>query len=214
MEPFLITIVDYSAGNPTSVQRALAAVGVQAEITSDPQRVSQAARVIFPGVGHAGSTMAVLKERGLDRALVAVAEAGKPLLGICVGGQLLLEISEESGSACLGLIAGAVRKFPDLGPALKVPHMGWNRVKVLTPSDQTPHPILSDLPPANELYFVHSYYMDPTDSSRVVGTSEHGIKFVCAMAQDNLVAVQFHPEKSGPLGLQILKRFAHWEPSC
>lgn len=214
MEPSLITIVEYSAGNPTSVQRALAAVGVQSEITSDPGLIRVAKRVIFPGVGHAGSTMEVLIERGLDNALRDVARRGTPLLGICVGGQLMLERSEESQAPCLGLIRGSVRKFPDLGEHLKVPHMGWNRVVVQTTGKGRPHPIFSELPKANEMYFVHSYYMAPSDPACVLGNSEHGIPFVCAMAQDNLVALQFHPEKSGPLGLNVLRRFAQWEPSC
>lgn len=210
----MITIVDYSAGNPTSVRRALAAVGVESEISSDPERLIRAERVVFPGVGHAASTMAVLAERGLDQALTEVAQRGTPLLGVCVGGQMMLERSEEADTRCLALIPGTVKKFPELDRRLKVPHMGWNRVFVHPWANGKPHPVLAELPQQNEVYFVHSYYMAPSDPGTILGTTEHGLQFACAIARDNLVAVQFHPEKSGPLGLSVLKQFAEWSPSC
>lgn len=210
----MITIVDYSAGNPTSVRRALAATGVQSEITSDPDRVRNADRIVFPGVGHAASTMAVLAERGLDEALKEVAGRGVPFLGVCVGGQMMLETSEESDTSCLGLIRGAVKRFPDFTGGLKVPHMGWNRLQIRTTTAGKPHPVLAGLPGENEVYFVHSYFMAPTETETVLATTEHGIEFVSAFAENNLVAVQFHPEKSGPFGLSVLERFANWTPTC
>jgi len=204
----MITIVDYNAGNPTSVKRALASVGVDSVITPSADAVRAAERIIFPGVGHATSTMAVLVERGLDRALGDAFAAGTPILGICVGAQLSLGHSEEGDTTCLGLVPGNVRRFPVLPRELKVPHMGWNRVQV-----KRAHPLLEGLPEENELYFVHSYYLEPMNPEHVLATSEHGIEFVSAFATGNFAAMQFHPEKSGPLGIGILQRFASWVPA-
>lgn len=205
----MITIVDYDAGNPTSVKRALASIGIESRITPDAGEVRRAERIIFPGVGHARSTMAVLVERGLDRALAEAFAAGTPIMGICVGAQLSLGHSEEGDTPCLGLVEGTVRRFPSLPAGLKVPHMGWNRVRLLRS-----HPVFEGLPEENEFYFVHSYYLAPTDAERVLGTTEHGIEFASAFEHRNFVAVQFHPEKSGPLGLGLLERFARWSPTC
>jgi glutamine amidotransferase len=204
----MITIVDYNAGNPTSVKRALASVGVDSVLSPVADEVRNAERIIFPGVGHARSTMAVLVERGLDRALADAFARGTPILGICVGAQLSLSHSEEGDTTCLGLVPGKVRRFPELARELKVPHMGWNRVRV-----KRAHPLLEGLPIENEFYFVHSYYLAPEHEDQVLATTEHGIEFVSAFAVDNFAAVQFHPEKSGPLGIGVLERFAHWEPS-
>jgi glutamine amidotransferase len=180
---------------------------------NDPTRplaaeVRDAERIIFPGVGHAQSTMAVLRERGLDEALKQAFARGTPILGICVGAQLSLGHSEEGDTPCLGLVAGRVRRFPELPRELKVPHMGWNRIRVVRQ-----HPLFEAVPNENEFYFVHSYYLAPDDTERVVATTEHGVEFACAFALDNFAAVQFHPEKSGPLGLAILERFASWVPA-
>jgi imidazole glycerol-phosphate synthase subunit HisH len=208
----MITIVEYNAGNPTSVRRALAAVGVDSVVSGDSAEVRQAERIIFPGVGRASSTMDVLKARGLDVALREAFARGVPLLGICIGAQVSLSFSEEDDTPCLGLLNGRVRRFPrsvtqhDVAP-LKVPHMGWNRISV-----RGTHPVLQGVPAVNEFYFVHSYYPDPEDASAVLAHSEHGVDFPCAFAHENLVATQFHPEKSGPLGLELLRRFAHWRP--
>lgn len=206
----MITIVDYDAGNPTSVQRALAAVGAESHISPDPDHVRRAQRVIFPGVGHARSAMEVLQRRGLDQALREAFHQGTPILGVCVGAQLSLTRSEEGDTACLDLLPGTVRRFPELPRELKVPHMGWNRIEVREPV----HPLLQGVPEQNEFYFVHSYYLDPNDRASVLATSEHGIRFVAAFAHRNLAAVQFHPEKSGPLGLALLDRFTRWSPAC
>ncbi len=204
----MMVIVDYNAGNPTSVKRALGALGIESTVSPDAGVVRDAERIIFPGVGHARSTMAVLVERGLDRALADAFRRGTPILGICVGAQLSLSYSEEGETTCLGLVPGRVRRFPELPQGLKVPHMGWNRVVV-----KRPHPLLDGLPPNNEFYFVHSYYLEPAYPEQVLATTEHGIEFASAFACDNFAAVQFHPEKSGPLGLSVLERFAHWVPS-
>lgn len=205
----MITIVDYQAGNPTSVKRALSAVGIESTISPDADAVRGAERIIFPGVGHARATMAVLIERGLDRALRDAFARGTPILGICVGAQLSLERSEEGDTECLGLVPGTVRRFPPLPPQLKVPHMGWNRLSL-----ERAHPLLEDLPADNEFYFVHSYYLHPRDEADVLGRTEHGIEFVSAFARKNFAALQFHPEKSGPLGLAVLARFARWVPEA
>jgi glutamine amidotransferase len=151
--------------------------------------------------------MDVLKERGLDVALREAFARGVPLLGICIGAQMSLSFSEEDDTPGLGLLSGRVRRFPrDLAP-LKVPHMGWNRISL-----RGTHPVLEGVPAANEFYFVHSYYPDPDEASAILAHSEHGLDFPCAFAHANLVATQFHPEKSGPLGLELLRRFAHWRP--
>ena len=204
----MITIVDYDAGNPTSVKRALASVGVSSHVTPKADEVRSAERIVFPGVGHARATMAVLIERGLDRALADAFARGTPILGVCVGAQLSLAHSEEGDTPCLGLVPGTVRRFPELPPELKVPHMGWNRVRV-----QRSHPLLEDIPSENEFYFVHSYYLAPADPACALATTAHGIEFVSAFAVENFAAVQFHPEKSGPLGLALLERFARWTPT-
>lgn len=201
----VITIVDYDAGNSTSVGRALSRLGLKFVITPDADVVARAERIVFPGVGQARSTMEVLRARGLDEALRQRARAGTPLLGVCVGAQLFLSHSEEGDTPCLDLLPGRVRRF-EVEPPLKVPHMGWNRVHV-----QRRHPVLAGLPEKNELYFVHSYYLQP-DPEHQLASSHHGIEFAAAMGRDNLVAVQFHPEKSGPLGLSLLDEFAHWDP--
>jgi imidazole glycerol-phosphate synthase subunit HisH len=204
----MITIVDYNAGNPTSVKRALASVGVASTVSPLADDVRNAERIIFPGVGHASATMAVLIERGLDRALADAFARGTPILGVCVGAQLSLAHSEEGDTPCLGLVPGRVRRFPELPRELKVPHMGWNRIRV-----QQPHPLFEGVPSENEFYFVHSYYLAPAQAEQVLATTTHGIEFASAFAVDNFAAVQFHPEKSGPLGLDILERFAHWVPA-
>ncbi len=201
-----VTIVDYGAGNLYSVQHALNAVGVPARLEGDPTALLNAERILFPGVGHAQSAMQTLRERGLDEALIEAVARGIPVLGICVGAQLILDRSEESSVPCLGLIAGTARRFQLSDPGLKVPHIGWNEV---TPT--RPHPLLAYLRPGDELYFVHAYYPDPTDPQHVLATCEYGVRFCCALGRDNLFAAQFHPEKSGPLGLKLLERFGEWE---
>lgn len=202
----MLAIVDYNAGNLRSVKRACDAVGLRAEFTQDPDAVAAADRIIFPGVGHARTTRETLAARGLDAALIAAFARGTPMLGICVGAQLLLDGSEEGPCQGLGLIAGMTRRFALTDASLKVPHIGWNEV---VPTQ--PHPLLSHLQPGDECYFVHGYYPAPSSPRHVFARSEHGGEFCCALGRDNLFATQFHPEKSGRLGLELLTRFARWE---
>lgn len=201
----MIAIVDYKAGNLTSVMRALDHLGIDCCVTPDPMVVARAERIIFPGVGHAGTAMAVLKERALDQALRSAFAAGTPILGTCVGAQIILAHSEEGNTECLGLIDGDCERFRPTDPAIKVPHMGWNNVSLAKA-----HPVLRGVPDGAEFYFVHSYYLRPSDPANVLATAEHGVTFPAVIGQGNLIATQFHSEKSGPAGLAILNNFATW----
>jgi glutamine amidotransferase len=201
-----LVIIDYQAGNLTSVVRSFKALGVEGRVTQDPALVAAASRVVFPGVGAAGKAMATLKELGLDRALQESFRKGTPILGICLGAQIILEYSEENDNTpCLGLLPGRTRSLPRQA-GLKIPHMGWNRVRFLKP-----HPDFQGLPEEAEYYFVHSYYPDPAEKAMVLGVTEHGVEFPSALGWRNLVATQFHPEKSGRFGLQILENFLAWD---
>ena len=210
----MIAILDYLAGNLTSVERALKHLGFPCEITDSRQKIEHAERIIFPGVGAAGKSMENLKRLGLDTLLRERLHAGVPVLGICVGLQVLFEISEENDNTrCLGILPGAVHRFPeDLrskdGELLKIPHMGWNEVRFLGS-----HPVFHGIPEGSSFYFVHSYYPRPADENLVLGVSDYGISFCAAAGRENLVAVQFHPEKSGPPGLKILGNFCRWDGS-
>lgn len=201
----MITIVDYKAGNLTSVKRALDHLCIPNQISADPHVVAKAGRVIFPGVGAAGAAMSVLKERGLDDALRESFHKGTPILGICIGCQIIMEHSEEDDTECLGLLPGACVRFRVDDPTLKIPHMGWNAVSVLKA-----HPILGHLRPGDEFYFVHSFHPQPSDPALIYAESDHGGSFPAAIGKDNLFAVQFHTEKSGPVGLKVLENFAQW----
>ncbi|MEJ5329116.1 MAG: imidazole glycerol phosphate synthase subunit HisH [Desulfobaccales bacterium] len=201
----MVVVVDYQAGNLASVVRALTALGAQSRVTEEPEEVARASRVVFPGVGAAGKAMAVLRQRGLDEALRQVMSRGVPLLGICLGAQIILEFSEENDTPCLGLLSGRAKALPRQ-PGIKIPHMGWNRVDFVRP-----HPVFADLPPTAEYYFVHSYFPEPARPEMVAGITEHGGPFVSAVAWENLVATQFHPEKSGRFGLHILANFLAWD---
>jgi len=202
----MITIIDYNAGNIRSVQRACAEVGAAARITSDPAAVAGAEKLVFPGVGAAPSAMAFLQTTGLDKALVNAFRAGIPVLGVCLGTQIILESSEEGGQPCLGLVPGKTVRFRLKDKALKIPHMGWNEVRAVKP-----HPLLDGIRAGDEFYFVHSYYPQPADNSDVYAVTDYGGDFCCALGYKNLFAVQFHPEKSGRLGLEMLERFVKWE---
>lgn len=208
----MITIVDYKAGNLTSVKLALEDIGQQVKITQDPNDILAAGKIIFPGVGAAKSAMANLDELGLREPLKQVVANGVPFLGICIGMQLLLEFSEENnGTECLGLVEGKVKLFKPSDPMCKIPQMGWNTVNFC----MSQHPIFEGIEDQSEFYFVHSYYPAPTQPSIVIGQTEYAdATFVCAVAKNNLVATQFHPERSGRIGLKLLENFCKWEPSC
>lgn len=202
----MITIVDYNAGNLRSVQRACNAVGLESSFTQDPDLVAKADRIIFPGVGHAKAAMDTITARGLDQALQSAFARGAPILGICVGAQLMLDGSDEGDTRAIGFIPGQTRRFKLDDPSLKVPHMGWNIVRV-----ERPHPLLAGIEVGDAFYFVHSYYLDPSAPEAVFASADYGQPFCCALGRDNLFATQFHPEKSGRLGLALLERFARWE---
>ena len=201
-----LVVVDYDAGNLMSVRRACREVGVEAEISADPARIRAAARIIFPGVGAAGSAMRSLTTSGVGPALVDAFHAGTPILGICLGLQISLEHSEENDTRTLGLLPGEVRRFQLNDPALKVPHMGWNAVRVVRP-----HPVLAGIAEDDEFYFVHAYRPVPAQRRHVLAESVYEGAFCSALGSANYVATQFHPEKSGRVGLRLLARFAEWD---
>jgi len=202
----MITIVDYKAGNLTSVKRAFDHLGIPSQVSADPNVVQEAERIVFPGVGHAGAAMQALKERGLDMALRTAYSRGIPILGICIGCQIILTYSEEGNTPCLDIMAGKCLRFQFKDRGCKIPHMGWNEIKITKP-----HPILEHIEPGDELYFVHSYYPRPCDVNQVYATCEYGQIFPVAIGTSNLFAVQFHAEKSGNIGLKLLNNFAKWK---
>ncbi len=195
-----VVVVDYESGNLRSVAKALERAGVCPVVSGDPAELSNADAVVLPGVGAAGSAMKTLHRRGLIDPLRGFIESGKPFLGLCLGLQLLMERAEEGDVACLGVAPGRARRLPS---NLKVPHMGWNLVE-FTGS----HPALREMPPKGYFYFVHSYYVDPEDAGLAVGFTEYGLRFCSVLAKGGLLATQFHPEKSGPLGLKLYRGFA------
>jgi glutamine amidotransferase len=196
-----ITVVDFGAGNLRSVQRALEANGLRASLTSQPRDVEAAQALILPGVGSSNDAMKALRKLDLVEPLRAYAASGRPFLGVCLGLQLLYEWSEEGGGVeCLGLLPGTVKRFPQL-PGLKVPQIGWNAVQLTAE-----HPLLADIPSGTYFYFVHSYYAE-LDPSLTLGEAEHGVPFAAIVGRDNVLATQFHPEKSADLGLRIYRNF-------
>lgn len=207
-----IAVVDYGMGNLRSVSKALEHVAPdkQVLVTSDPSQIDAAERVVFPGQGAMPDCMRELDARGLRDAVVRAA-ASKPFLGICIGLQLLFERSEEGDAAGLGILPGKVVKFAKdqmhdaVGHKLKVPHMGWNQVYQVIK-----HPMWQSIPDAERFYYVHSYYVVPRNQECIAGYSEYPARFTSAVAQDNIFAVQFHPEKSQHAGLQLLSNFAQW----
>ena len=208
-------VVDYDAGNLRSVETALAHLGADFTVTSDPDVVRRASRIVFPGVGDGAHAMRVLAERGLVDAMHDGFRSGVPILGICVGCQIVLDRTEEHDARCLGLIPGVARRFVFAHDAeasggseriamdrLKIPHMGWNQVDA-----RSGHWLFDGVPERSSFYFVHSYYPDPVAPADEIAHTEYGITFASALERDNLVAVQFHPEKSGPVGLRVLGNF-------
>jgi imidazole glycerol-phosphate synthase subunit HisH len=205
----MIVIVDYRAGNLTSVQHALAEIGQPSIISSRPESLVEADRVIFPGVGAAGASMSALRELGLIEPLKQFVASGRPFLGICVGCQILLETSLEDGTtACLGLLPGTTGEFrPNPEQGVKVPHMGWNPVHF-----KRSHPLFDGIANGSHFYFVHSYYPLPSKGSDVAAETDYGpVKFASILARGNVAACQFHAEKSGLAGLKLLRNFCAWD---
>jgi len=196
----MIALVDYGAGNLGSVANAIAKLGYKPKVTSKPSDVISAAAVILPGVGAAGDTMNSLETSGMSDIIRQLVYERRPLFAVCVGLQVLLSGTEEGGwHECLGLIPGTVRRLPE---GLKIPHMGWNQVK-----QRAKHPIFDAIPDETNFYFVHSYYVDPDDKAVIAGTTEYGVSMCSVIIKDNLVATQFHPEKSGNWGLRMYANF-------
>jgi glutamine amidotransferase len=210
-----IAVVDYGMGNLRSVSKAVEHVAPAARVvvTSDRATLERAGRVVFPGQGAMPDCMRELERAGLREAVVRAART-KPLLGICIGAQMLFDWSAEGDTAGLGIFRGKVVRFPHdrlraaPGGALKVPHMGWNRVSQATPA----HPMWRGIAEGDRFYFCHSYYFQPEDRALASGAAEYGVPFTCAVARDNIFAVQFHPEKSHTAGLQLLANFVAWRP--
>ena len=196
---YRIAIVNYQAGNLRSVQKALEKVGAEAFVTSNPDDILTADGVVFPGQGACDSSMQNLRSRQLDTTIKEAISNGKPFLGVCLGMQLLLQNSDEGDESCLGILDGSVRELPS---TVKRPHMGWNQVQVLN-NDL----LFRDIPQDSFFYFVHSFYADPMQSEVVSGVTDYGIEFCSALSFDNVNAVQFHPEKSGLIGLKIYENF-------
>ncbi|HEY9397239.1 MAG TPA: imidazole glycerol phosphate synthase subunit HisH [Burkholderiales bacterium] len=210
-----IAVVDYGMGNLRSVSKAIEHVAPDAEVrvTSNPADIAAAERVVFPGQGAMRDCMREMEARGLRPALLEAART-KPFLGICIGLQMLFEQSEEGGGvAGLGVLPGQVRRFPAeamhdaQGERLKVPHMGWNNVH-----HAQEHALWRDVADAERFYFVHSYYVETNVKELIVGSANYAFPFTCAVARDNIFAVQFHPEKSHTAGLQLLSNFVSWNP--
>ena len=208
-----IAVIDYGMGNLRSVAKALEQVapGHVVRVTSDPRVVHEASRVVFPGQGAMPDCMREMESRGLRDAIVTAA-LEKPFLGICIGLQMLFDHSEEGAVAGLGLLPGKVRRFAEplrdiQGAKLKVPHMGWNEVH-----QTASHPMWKGITTGSRFYFVHSYYVEPADPQSCVGYTLYPSAFTCAVARDNVFAVQFHPEKSQAAGLQLLANFVSWAP--
>jgi len=209
-----IAVIDYGMGNLHSVSTRLRQVAptLEVTVTGDPAIVARAARVVFPGQGAMPDCMRELDAHGL-RAAVLEAAHTKPFLGICIGLQMLFGASEEGDVACLGVMPGRVRRFADAmvtsaGERVKVPHMGWNRVR-----QAAAHPLWRGVADQAYFYFVHSYYVDTPEPSLIAGSSDYPQPFTCAVARDNVFAVQFHPEKSGADGVQLLTNFVQWQPA-
>jgi glutamine amidotransferase len=205
-----IAVVDYGMGNLRSVSKALEHVAPEASVvvTARPEEVRAAGRVVVPGQGAMPDCMRELRARGLAEAVVEATRT-KPFLGICIGMQMLFEHGEEGDTPGLGILAGTGSRFapPGNGARLKVPHMGWNEV-----FQARAHALWEGIADASRFYFVHSYYPAPRDSALTAGECVYGLRFTCAVARDNLFAVQFHPEKSQSAGLQLLHNFVHWRP--
>jgi glutamine amidotransferase len=198
-----IGIMDYRAGNIRSAVTAVKFLGAEGIISPEPEVLKHCDKLIIPGDGEALAVMDVLRNTGLGSFLIEYYRSGKPILGICIGCQIVLEKSEERSTECLGLIPGEVVRFPSM-PGLKVPHMGWNQVH-----HENSHPIFRGVPEDSACYFVHSYYPRPRNPENATAWTEYGVRFASALQRENLVALQFHPEKSAAPGLKMLKNFIY-----
>jgi glutamine amidotransferase len=220
MSPNSVAVVDYGMGNLRSVAQAVIHAaqdsGLEVKITSNPQDVRDASRVVLPGQGAMPDCMRELRDSGLMEAVLDAA-AKKPLFGVCVGMQMMLDHSEEGSTPGLGLIPGNVIKFNLAGKLqadgsrFKVPQMGWNQVNFSQPSG-VQHPVWGNIPNGSYFYFVHSFYAKPHNANHVAAETDYGGPFACAIAKDNLFATQFHPEKSADQGLALYRNFLHWQP--
>ena len=197
-----VAVIDYESGNLRSVSKALEKAGVEPEVTGDPGELLRADAAVLPGVGAGDAAMSALRKRRLVGPIRDFVASGKPFLGICLGLQLLMDRTEEGNAHCLGIIPGVTRRLP---AGLKVPQMGWNQVNLINC-----HPVFEGIPQNSHFYFVHSFYANPLDESDVSGITEYGISFCSALTRGNLVATQFHPEKSGLLGLKIYENFVRY----
>ncbi|MCC6698733.1 MAG: imidazole glycerol phosphate synthase subunit HisH [Candidatus Hydrogenedentes bacterium] len=207
----MIAIVDYKAGNLTSVKLALEHLGVDGVITRDPAVIENAERVIFPGDGAAASAMEHLNELGLVAPLKKVVDKGTPVLGICLGTQVICDHSDEDGGVdCMGLLPGRVKRFNPPDQLCKIPQMGWNTMRF-----KHKHPLFEGIEDDSEFYFIHSYYPVPADDAFIMGETEYAdATFASAVGKGNLFATQFHPERSGRIGMRLLKNFTEWDGSC
>ncbi len=204
----MIGIVDYNAGNITSVERALKSLGIDFVLSKKPEELENCDKLIFPGVGEAAYAMTQLKETGFDEFLKRKCKEGIPLLGICLGSQIIFDWSEEGNTKCLGLIKGKIRYFESIKAGLskegfKIPQIGWNNLTVKHGGS----PILQGVKEGSDFYFVHSYVICPEDENVIKASAEHGIEVPAVIQSGNIFACQFHPEKSGEEGLKILKNF-------
>ncbi|MDX1412637.1 MAG: imidazole glycerol phosphate synthase subunit HisH [Candidatus Promineifilaceae bacterium] len=198
-----VVMIDYGAGNIRSVQKAFEYVGTQVKLVNEPQPILSADKLVLPGVGAFGAGIKAIRERGLDTAVVNKARSGTPLLGICLGMQFLFDQSDEMGfHRGLGLIPGKVTRFDLADMGLKVPHMGWNQISM-----NYQHALTTGVPDNSHAYFVHSYYCIPEDENDILAQTEFGHSFASCVAHDNILGIQFHPEKSQRYGLQILQNF-------
>ncbi len=198
-------IIDYDAGNLANVYHALLREGTEAEITRDPETIRKADAMILPGVGAMGDAMAHLRQYGLTELIREEVGRGKKLAGICLGMQALFEVSEEGGQIpCLGFLPGKIEEIP-AAPGRKVPHMGWNELDF-----RAPHWIARELPPHPYVYFVHSYYKTPSDTADVIASADYGVSIPAVVGNDSVIGLQFHPEKSGPVGAQLWRNILEW----
>ena len=199
----MIAIIDYGAGNIQSVYKALKFIGADCVVTSDKKEILSADGAILPGVGSFGDTVDTMEQYGIKDTVIEFTKSGKPFLGICLGLQLLFPASEESnGAKGLSIFEGKIKKIPNANGTLKIPHMGWNSIKI-----NNKNGIFKDIEGEPYVYFVHSYYLDAADKSIVSATTQYGVEIDAAVQYGNIIATQFHPEKSGEVGLKMLKNF-------